>query len=265
MKFKVIWIDDNDRTDESHQINILSKKKLSVSYYHPVKFQKLSEPPDCDLFLVDYKLCDVNYNNEVCNCKGISYIGYLRELYDAVPIYLYSQDDKTEIYNRLLYIALKDSDDVIKYNDIIDNGYKFIYNDLVDYVKIKSCNGELEKLINLLNPPSEEIERIQSILPEILYDKKHKYLDKNLEFAKYIRHEFLQKPGFLYDEDFLSVFLGVKNDILLKHIDEFKHVLYNGIFFKRVEKKRWWKLFIIEKIRKKSKLNINIQTIIKKS
>jgi hypothetical protein len=264
MKFKVIWIDDEDRTTESTQLMQLSKKKLVITYFHPVKFQKLTEKPVCDLFILDYKLCDVNYQDSICNGKGLSYIGYLRELYDDVPIYLYSQDDKSEIYNKLYYIALKDSDNIIKYNDVIDNGYNLLYNDLVDYDKIKKSRDDIEELISLLKPPIEEVERLHSILPDILFNNKYGYSDKILIFSKFVRNELMQKPGFLYDSIYVSVFLGIKNDVFISHKNYFKTALYKGIFSKSITQEKWWKVNIIKKIRKTSLRNDDIKEIIKK-
>ncbi len=103
---------------------------------------------------------------------------------------------------------------------------------------IKKRPGNNEDLIRLLKTPKDDGERLIAVLPE---DIKRNYKDKSLliNISKWIRHVFMAKPGFLYDELWTATLLGLKKESYAKVAHLFDEAKYTGLFSDEGNE-RWW-------------------------
>ena len=62
-----------------------------------------------------------------------------------------------------------------------------------------------------------------------------------LSFSKWVREDFLENPGFVYDSLRAATLVGMTVDAFIKRSEEFQKALYTGIFSKTLDTPRWWK------------------------
>jgi len=257
-EISLVWIDDNnDRKKDAFEIEKLNNK-IKTNFIHPKTFQKgicdkTGTIVDVDLFLVDYALSKKDCSSEFYLGEGLSLIGLIRENYPDVPVYLYSGDDKSVIFERLEYTARKEAEKVLPLKVIQDSGPNFLYMDALDYRKIRNTllKGDAGKLIDLLLPPEDEKNTIKYVVPTELKIDGMKPAGKSTSFASWVRQVFMKNPGFIYDSLYAATKLGMKKEAFLKKEKEFKAALYSGLFAKTIGQQFWWKSLLYDLVFKK--------------
>jgi len=262
----IVWIDDNEEGHKPDADNLQEKmmkfnKNVKVSFYHPKAFtRKIEEKEDIDLFLVDDKLNRYGFEGERYSGKGISYIGLIRENYPDAPVYIFSAESESLIYTDLAYISEREADAKLTYDKIQDIGHMILYYDALDYRKVRNTISEgLDKLIDLLNPPNIEKEKIRDLLPEILKTSKFQGVrteaveGRSIGFATWVRKTLMKRSGFLYDLLYSSTSIGMTTEAFKERIEKFKPALYGGIFSKMSMDRLWWKALLFDIVVNKAK------------
>lgn len=268
-KVSITWIDDNK--EHKSDADILEEKMMEfnksvrVNFYHPEVFRKrIGEKEETDLFLIDDKLNRHSFEGERYRGRGISFIGLIRENYPDIPVYIYSAEPESRIYSDLAYISEREAELKLTYTEIQDRGHIVLYNDALDYRKIRNTISEgLDGLIDLLSPPAIEKEKIRGLLPHILKTsefqgvKAEAIAGRSTDFASWVRKILMKKPGFLYDILYSATSIGMTKEAFKERIHKFKPALYTGIFSKTSTKKLWWKTLlynvVVEKAKEKAK------------
>ena len=172
-KINILWIDDNKDRDKDAKDLGITNSKISAKWIHPVTFHtELNEKKairDVDLFLVDYGLSTRPQSENNCfDGEGLSLIGRIRENYPDIPVYLYSSDDNSAVFNKLAFTAKKEAEQVLLLDAILKKGADFLYIDALYYNQIKEKSGKtIKDVISLLSPPEDQIETIEYILPDV--------------------------------------------------------------------------------------------------
>ncbi len=252
-EINILWVDDNKDRDKDAKDLEKMNSKISAKWIHPVNFfielNQKKAARDVDLFLVDYGLStrpqseDNHFDGE-----GLSLIGRIRENYPDIPVYLYSSDDNSDVFNKLAYTAKKEAEQVMTLDKILKKGFNLLHIDALYYKQIKEKSGKnVNDIIGLLSPPQEETETIEYILPDVfrkeLSDKSGPLskIGESLSFSKWVREDFLENPGFVYDALHAATLTGMTVDAYLKRSKEFEPALYTGIFSKTLDFQLWWK------------------------
>lgn len=260
-KVFVAWIEDNPKDKDDADILMERNKKLKIEYFHPRKFVEDKEKRDIDIFLVDFKLNQYKLDDKWYEGNGLYFSGFVKSKYPDIPIYYFSNESQAELFTKLVYITHKEADFVFDdYSVIQDKGHTIFYYDGLDYREIRSKLSEgLDKLIALLLPPDEEIEKIRGLLPHILKTKEFEGIEaktlagRTLDFAAWVRKILMSYPGFLYDSLYSATSLGMTEAAFNSKIDVFKPALYMGIFSKTHTKKLWWKTSLYDIVIRQSK------------
>jgi hypothetical protein len=257
---KVLCIDDS--VERKPPIEGLKKKnkKLDIKFVVPETFfTHIEEYADIDLFITDHKLSEKKVEKNLFDYDGLTLGSIIRMKYGDIPIYLYSADmtPASSWLGRNIAYAKKIADDVFIYSTLIDKGHEILYQDAMDFKKIsKSERGGLDSLISLLKPPDKEVKKIKQMISE---DVKNYYNDKyskkaliSISYAKWVKSELLSLPGILYNKEYLSLKLGVKEKYLINILDFFAEAKYDGIFCSSTTPDLWWNVKIIDLITKKA-------------
>lgn len=265
----VLWIDDENReedaTNKSYEIDDLNILWISPNDFinnieSMYNINNLNNNKKPDLFLIDYYL---NHNatadGDKFTRKGISVAGEVLEHFPNVPIYGISNLE--ELSEKISPSALEIFDKILPMTDFEDNGDKILYNDAYDYWKLNLKNLDIGRLVNLLKVPKQSLQDIAIVLPkqELPTTKKiDKYFDGK-KVSRWIQNTLLKYPGPLYDDLYLSTYLGIHISELPKISKVIKSSQYNGIFSKSMKKNYWWMSDVknrIYKLRKDDDYNL---------
>jgi len=247
---KIIWIDDDiDHKEDAKNIES-RRKNLKIIFITPFEFEKiLEEESDVDLFLVDDRLLSRRRKPLPALFKrhGLSVAAQIREKFPEIPIYLFSAyKEGIGIYTTLAEAAESLADDIFDFKTIQRKGHNILYYDALDYRRIRESPREsVDSLLNLLNAPEIDHEKIVSALPESLKNglspitEKERALGNAIAFGKWTKRIFLKLPGFVYNSLYAATKLGITEETFIELSREFENARYNGIFAK-TSCKLWW-------------------------
>jgi CheY-like chemotaxis protein len=236
-KLRFIWIDDNpQREAESENIRArlgVSMKFVSVKNKNLIDelnaVLKLHEP---DLIIIDHKLEDIKSG---IFKTGSTAAAFLREKWPQCPIICVTAVDQSEVdsQQRSLYEEIYSITKISKYDDSVLSIAKAFK------VLRKSRPKKITTLLNLIQAPREEHERLKAILPKEL---KEDFTNKSLyvNISHWIRKTLLMRPGFLYDSLWAATLIGIKEESFKRIEKQFSDARYEGIFLDQSERK-WWK------------------------
>ena len=238
-KYSFLWIDDDqsrakDFDTLKKRLNVDGKfKNVTGENVSAVLDKILSEPKfKYDLVLIDHYL----------NCAAITSIKtgstaaeYIREQKSDCPIIGVTAAEKVtaiDFHKKSIY------EDLFEVSSISDH-----YNSILSIAKsyrtlVKKRPQSNDDLIKLLKVPNDVIERLTIIIPE---DVKRHYKDQSLliNISKWIRHELMSKPGFLYDSLWSATLLGLQEESFNKVKQLFEKAKYKGLFSDE-SNERWW-------------------------
>jgi hypothetical protein len=264
LKTTIIWIDD----EKKHRVDsdFMMKKciNLEILFFHPKEF--LVEKTPADLYLLDDRLYQhANDNNEKSNQRGLTLAAEIRVKYPEIPIYIFTNEFFDQgIFGSLSQASEGLADEKIYYKQIQREGAEILYNDSLDYKKIRDIEKlNFRQLLKLLNPPEDTIEDLLNALPEVLKgglrptDDQAMAEGNSLFYGKWIKKTLLAFPGFVYDSLFAATSVGLPEEKFLK-LKEFKPAIYDGLFSK-TRKQLWWKRklnqILIDKAQKSMKID----------
>jgi hypothetical protein len=245
---KDVWlIDDDDRSDMAK--NLSHPDGILVEHYLPEEFVEDQQRIDLDhlpnLVLVDWQL-----NNTIFN-RNLSVLEHIRDFSSEVPIYGFSVEEQESIpkdhrgpFDRFYKKSELDG----------PNDGRRLRDDISSYELIGDCaGGDLRELIELLNPSDTESDReaVRQAMPQEFYDgipvnESHRG-ESIRAFADWVRDDFTQQPGLLWNRVWLSTKLGLDDEYLDEYVDVFEDDKYDRIFAQD-SSERWWKSKVYDRI-----------------
>ncbi len=243
-----LWIDDDryrkkiSKRFDDEQIDC---KFENVSDQDLIKFLMddvfLRKQPD--LILIDHRLHEVKLKDVKSDVKfsGASYAEIIREYWPECPIVTVTAAD----LDKDVTSKQKESYDEVFSGHQIRNKKSTLVAIARSNIKIKCkkpCNSS--SLLELLNPPDDDFNRLEAVLPDSITDNYGKP-ELTFELSKWIRKTLFTKPGFLLDSLWISTLIGVKENSFNKIEKYFKDAIYNGIYAND-DKIRWWQSKIKE-------------------
>lgn len=249
-KFNIIWIDDIETREnlanslEEYEDSNFPRRRIKKVFVK-AKGKQLNEVllplyknKEPDLIIVDHFLDKMNNNSKVS--KGSTVAQILREQWPVCPIIgisAVSNRNEIDIRSRLIY------DDFFLFENFTSKFTTLlVIASNFNLLKKKRINN-IDEIVKLLKPPSDEASKIKSIIG---VDFKDNINDNSLvsRIYKWIRLSF-RKPGFLYDELWAATLIGLNMDGFNKFKNKFDKALYKGIFSDPTNV-MWWKSIIKE-------------------
>lgn len=257
-EFTVLWIDDDKERRERKRGGVGDDEQITVIPLAPMEAaselltgpdEEPAIPENVDLALVDWYLHTEDYEgDDEYEGDGPSIEGILRDRMPTTPIYAFSGEYGNSAFER----EQKRGEDRFA---LITGPHKLndsdLIKDLQDYQRIREQGGEgIEGIIDLLDAPAKITEKIQSTLPQEfaqgLPSEDESDFNSSLRFARWVRHEFLEQSGLLWDDVWTSTKVGIDKE----QFDEYKSSLsgakYTGIFSHRNE--RWWRVWVRDEV-----------------
>jgi len=270
---KVIWIDDDKYTSNAEsEAAAVERDNLIVEMIGPYEIDTISTN-DADIFMIDYKLGQhppLNHD-PAFQYSGVSISMMLRDISKArgIPIYLVSRiiegkhtNSKPELVDRC-----------IARSTVASEGSHILYNDAIDYRKIRAAEKDsIDALVNLLKAPSADREQVISALPKDISngmkDAGHiatGSTPSEITFGKWTTFDLLGKPGVLYDDLYAATFLGIDLNYFRTHKadvlpGENNELIYSGIFSETTPRK-WWKQSLANHIVRNAPADMSITHI----
>lgn len=242
-KMIFLWIDDeSNRLKDAQNLERLlgvsvvfedvSKKNITV------ELKRILDGNKPDLILMDHRLDKVK--SDVIS-TGSTVAEIIRERWPECPIICVTgiRLEDVDLHQKGIYEDLYEIDKLSEhYPSMLSIAQSF-----------KILNTKWPKNFNamskLIKAPDEDKDRLKSIAPDELKEKK--YTDKSyfIIISKWIRHTLMLKPGFLYDRLRTATLIGIKEKSLRKVEKLFKQAKYDGIFADDANE-RWWQTKIKE-------------------
>lgn len=251
-EFTVLWIDDNKERREETRGGVGDDDQITVLPLGPREVaSELLTGPDGEptipsephLALVDWYLHTDDYEGD-----GPSIEGILRDNFSTTPVYAFSGQYGSSAFKREQKrgehrFALITSPDRLDDVDLIQ--------DIEDYQRIRDKEGEcLDGIIELLEAPPDLKEKIQSTLPqefaEGLPSEDEGDSDSSLRFARWVRHELLEKPGLLWDDVWSATKIGIDKERFAEYESSLSDAKYTGIFSHRND--LWWRMLVRDEL-----------------
>jgi hypothetical protein len=247
--FYLIWIDDvstRENTMENFKefFNLkYSPKNLIVKFVNVNgkilidKISPLFSDNEPDIVIIDHFLNKTkNYKTNIASGNTLAQLIKEKEKWPKCPIVGITAADKydySKVKNEFFY------EDIFSDNEIF-RFFPFIHNIIVDFcfLKDKTINN-IDEILNIINVPSEERDKLISILPTSI---KNNFTDLhfNNNLFKWIRFSLHSLNGFLYNALWAATLLGLNIEGFNKYEKTFNGALYSGIFTDPYNR-RWWR------------------------
>ena len=228
----VIWIDDNPerkRTADDLGIRFVNVRDADLAK----KVEDLLRGRQPKLIILDHILDKTATTNPLFK-RGSTIAEAIKEQWPACPVVgVTNVDNVRDIDERTkgIYDALFSFQDFHKHIDhlyTIRKGFA-----LVARRRARSAR----KLVQLLKPPEEEVDRLVATLPD---DLKKSFYDPSVASRLYRWVDHLTgRPGFLYDRLWAATLLGLAVSGFEKVAESFEKGKYAGVFT-RDDEPRWW-------------------------
>lgn len=231
---KIIWIDDNPGRSptaidvEAVFINVKNKDIAQ-------EVEKLFKGPPPSLVILDHILDKTSTTNPMFQ-KGSTIAGAIKEKWPFCPVVGITNDDNLDdidLRTKHTYDVLFPFHNFKKYLkriDAIKTGFA-----LVTRTKAKTAR----KLVQLLKPPVDNLERLVAALPD---DLKEKEYSNDASVASRLRDwvaHLIERPGFLFDRLWAATFLGLTEEGFVSVEKGFLRGRYVGVF-EYEDEPRWW-------------------------
>jgi hypothetical protein len=229
---KIAWIDDNPdraRTADELGAEFINVKNADLA----AKVEELLKGSQRPLVIVDHILDKTSSTNPVFQ-RGSTIAEALKERWPACPVIGVTNADKAD---RIDLRTKQAYDDLLSFSDFRKH-FDRIQPIAKDFARITRASvRKPADLIELLEAPSEDEERLTAALPD---DLKRSPRDPSVGSRMYgwVNH-LLSRPGFLYDELWTATFLGLNHQGFDKVRQIFDRATYRGVFA-RPDDPRWW-------------------------
>jgi len=229
---RIVWIDDNpgrQRTADDISAKFINVQNRDLAQ----EVEKLLSGPPPSLVILDHVL-DKTTTKNLAFQKGSTIAEAIKEKWPFCPVVGVTNVDNVQdidVRTKGIYDALFPFQDFGQYMDRIDaikKGFAFV-------ARTKARTAR--KLVQLLKPPEDEVERLVAALPD---DLKKSFSDPSVasRLYRWVDH-LMGRPGFLYDKLWGSTFLGITQSGFEKIADRLEKGKYGGVFTRDVEP-RWW-------------------------
>jgi CheY-like chemotaxis protein len=238
IKRQIIWIDDEpnrkktaDLLNESSTIPVDFRSMKNKDLAKEV--EKILEGPQPSLVVLDHIL-DQTATSTALLRRGSTIAEAIKERWPTCPVIGVTGVDRNQIDVRTqeTYDDLFESVNFGQYYERIDAIAR-------DFAKIARRKPKsVSDVVDLLQPPKEEVPRLEAALPQDLTKTRDGSVASRL--YRWVSHVLRGRPGFLYDELWSATLLGL-NETGLKRVERlFNSALYAGVFAVMNEP-RWWK------------------------
>jgi hypothetical protein len=228
---KIVWIDDNPGRQSTaadlgaHFINVRGKDPAPG-------LERLLNGPSPRLVLIDHVL-DKTKDTHPVFLRGSTIAEAIKGKWPSCPVIGVTNADKLrgiDLRTQEAYDTLFVFQDFAKYFDRISGIAR-------GFAVLAKNDPNPEKLIKLLKPPEDEVERLREALT---YDLKARAGDKSVASRMYRWVERLMNhPGFLFDSLWSATFLGLNEAGFDKVARNFERAKYKGVFA-RPDEPHWW-------------------------
>jgi len=247
-KDQILWLDD-DESRETQSDNLEEKTGIHTKFVslRNENVQKIiadiRDEYNPNLIIIDHILNNTKSGDWAK--LGSTLVGFFRETWERCPIIGITAVQNLKKIDTEKYAY----DELINYTDF-SNYIRFIPNIVKGF---KQCTKvkDINKWINLLEPPKEERERISLCIPHDMKTDVEKKGFASRAYAWFSR-KFYRLPGFLYNKEWVATLIGIKIDAVDKYLRYFDDAKYNGIF-NNPDDTRWWKAKLYQSIYSKCK------------
>ena len=252
---RILWVDDEIEDHKEDAKNLeTAQEGLKIIIIHPNQlldlFNDMSEKERIpDLSILDYFLDQVESGDQgKYKQRGLSAAGVIREMDPEQPIYVVTQQNRKVdgIFYSGSRAAIFTFDRILTFKELQRNGHNILFNDAIDHRKIRqSPRRNVNSMIDLLKAPMDDYNKIKMVLPEELrygLSPRRGRLSPDgnaISFSRWVNREFLITPGFLYNQLYVSTYLGMTTDYFNKIATRFKKAQYQGVFSNTLPP-LWW-------------------------
>jgi len=238
-KRQIIWIDDEPNRKKT--ADLLNESSTIPVDFRSMKNKDLAEEvegilkdPQPSLVVLDHIL-DQTATSTALLRRGSTIAEAIKERWPTCPVIGVTGVDRNRIDVRTqeTYDDLFESVNFGQYYERIDAIAR-------DFAKIARRKPKsMSDVVDLLQPPKEEVPRLEAALPQDLNKRRDGSVASRL--YRWVSRVLRGRPGFLYDELWSATFLGL-NETGLKKVERlFRPALYAGVFAVANEP-RWWKI-----------------------
>jgi hypothetical protein len=229
---KIVWIDDNPgraatAKDLGTRFINVNGKDLALA----VKTLLDSTAPP--LIIIDHVLDKVAANTHPVFLKGSTIAEAIKEKWPSCPVVGVTTADNLEdidIRTKGTYDALFPFQHFAKYFNRITGIAR-------GFALVARTDSDIQRLIKLLKPPQDEIDRLLDALTD---DLKTSAQDASVASRLYRWVErLMNRPGFLFDRLWSATFLGLNEKGFVKVARTFETAKYSGLFG-QPDEIRWW-------------------------
>lgn len=231
---RIVWIDDNpDRASTAEAVDavFIDVKGKDIAQV----IEELLKGSPSSLVILDHILDKTSTKNPVFQ-KGSTIAEAIKEKWPFCPVVGITNVDNfndIDLRTKHTYDVIFPFYDFGKYIQrigAIKRGFALV---------TKTKPRTARKLVQLLRPPVDDMERLLAALPD---DLKEKEYSKDASVASRLHdwvNHLLERPGFLFDELWAATFLGLTEKGFEKVSRRFVRGKYTGVFAYQNEP-RWW-------------------------
>lgn len=240
-KLKFIWIDDQPKR-EAVARTLESSLNVKLNFVNvnggavDEALAKLTNGDEPDLIILDHSL-DLAISQTYRT--GSTAASYLHEKWPKCPIVSCTGIDivGVDIRHKSAYEAMYPDNHISDYYETINSiamGFKSLR---------ESVFTDPENLVRTLSCPESDVEKITKILPREL---KENLDDSSIisEWYRWCNSILFDRPGFLYNQQWAALLLGLTDKGFESVQERFKMAKYAGVF-STDSYPRWWKSQLI--------------------
>ncbi len=240
----IIWIDDNPFRQStakdlgSRFVNVKGKALAP-------ELEELLNGTPPRLVIIDHVL-DKATDSHPLFLKGSTIAEAIKEKWPSCPVIGVTNSDKLkgiDLRTRDAYDALLLFQDFSQYFDRIRGIAR-------GFALAARTGRDVQKLIKLLKPPSQDNKRLFEALSD---DLKRKPQDPSVasRIFRWVEH-LMDRPGFLLDALWSATLLGLNEAGFAKVAPLFEKEKYKGVFV-RLDDDRWWSSALLDRLYKRCK------------
>lgn len=243
MTTTAIWIDDDPRRkeDADNFRDSIGGRRVKVQFLNTrasgfdAELKSISLPDSAPrLAFIDHRL-RASHRQSLFTL-GTAVAAFLRQKWGDWPIVgVTATPNLTSVspHYRLIY------DDFLSSDELDAPKFQFAFSLVREAAKMRRLRLlSADDLIRNLSAPADEIPRLMSVIPTKVSDSLGKP-GSTIVISEWVRNTLMGKPGFLYDRDWITNFVGITPAAFNRKERFFVRARYSGIFAESLPP-RWW-------------------------